>query len=51
VFGLVSHATHGNQRASILAIGTFFVLGLALLSRVRAGGPTAPRVVAADTPA
>jgi MFS transporter, UMF1 family len=41
VFGVVSHAMHGNQRAAILAVGGFFVVGLALLSRVRAGGPTA----------
>jgi UMF1 family MFS transporter len=40
VFGLVSRATGGNQRAAILVIGAFFVVGLALLSRVRAGGPT-----------
>jgi UMF1 family MFS transporter len=43
VFGVVSHAMHGNQRAAIIAIGSFFVVGLALLSRVRAGGPTASR--------
>lgn len=43
VFGLVSRATLGNQRAAILAIGAFFVVGLALLSRVSAGGPTAVR--------
>src|SRR3989475_13288401 len=40
VFGAVSRALHGNQRAAILAIGAFFVVGLALLSRVSAGGPT-----------
>jgi UMF1 family MFS transporter len=43
VFGLVSRATHGNQRVAIIAIGGFFVVGLALLSRVGAGGPTASR--------
>jgi UMF1 family MFS transporter len=41
VFGVVSRATHGNQRAAIVAVGLFFVVGLALLSRVSAGGPTA----------
>jgi UMF1 family MFS transporter len=40
VFGVVSHATGGNQRAAVLAVGSFFVIGLILLSRVRAGGPT-----------
>ena len=40
VFGTISHAAGGNQRAGILAIGAFFVVGLALLSRVNAGGPT-----------
>jgi UMF1 family MFS transporter len=42
VFGSVSHAAGGDERAGILAVGVFFILGLALLSRVRAGGP-APR--------
>jgi uncharacterized membrane protein YedE/YeeE len=41
VFGAVSRLMSGNQRAAILAIGFFFVVGLILLSRVRAGGPTA----------
>ena len=41
VFGGVSWMLHGNQRAAILAVGLFFVAGLALLLRVRAGGPTA----------
>ena len=40
VFGAVSHATGGNQRAAVLAVGSFFVLGLILLLRARAGGPT-----------
>lgn len=40
VFGGISHAAGGNQRAGILAIGAFFLVGLILLSRVRAGGPT-----------
>jgi len=41
VFGGVSWLLAGNQRAAIVAIGLFFVVGLALLTRVRAGGPTA----------
>jgi UMF1 family MFS transporter len=40
VFGGISRAAGGNQRAGILAIGLFFVVGLALLSRVRSGGAT-----------
>jgi UMF1 family MFS transporter len=44
VFGGVSAALGGNQRAAIVSVGVFFVVGLALLARVRAGGPTvAPR--------
>jgi UMF1 family MFS transporter len=39
VFGGISHAAGGDQRAGILAIGSFFVVGLGLLSRVGAGGP------------
>lgn len=35
VFGTVSHALGGNQRAAVLAVGAFFVLGLLLLQRVR----------------
>jgi UMF1 family MFS transporter len=35
VFGTVSHALGGNQRAAILAVGTFFLVGLGLLQRVR----------------
>lgn len=41
VFGGVSWLLEGNQRAAILAVGLFFVVGLGLLRRVRAGGPTA----------
>jgi MFS transporter, UMF1 family len=41
VFGGISHAVGGNQRLGIVAIGLFFLVGFALLSRVRAGGPTA----------
>jgi len=40
VFGGISHAAGGDQRAGILAIGSFFVIGLVLLARVKAGGPT-----------
>jgi UMF1 family MFS transporter len=40
VFGGVSWLLSGNQRAAIVVIGLFFVVGLVLLSRVRAGGPT-----------
>lgn len=43
VFGGVSFLLAGNQRAAILAVGSFFVIGLALLSRVSAGGPTSSR--------
>ena len=39
VFGAVSHATGGNQRLGILTVGLFFVVGLALLARMRSGGP------------
>jgi UMF1 family MFS transporter len=41
VFGGVSWLLAGNQRAAIVAVGLFFVVGLVLLARVRAGGPTA----------
>ena len=40
VFGGVSRALGGNQRAAIVAVGLFFAVGLALLARVPAGGPT-----------
>lgn len=38
VWGAASRLTGGNQRAAIVAVGLFFVIGLVLLSRVRAGG-------------
>jgi len=38
VFGLVSSA-FGSQRPAILSIAAFFIIGLALLSRVKGGGP------------
>jgi MFS transporter, UMF1 family len=41
IFGGISHAAGGNQRAGILAVGSFFLIGFLLLSRVRAGGPSA----------
>ncbi|MDE2484102.1 MAG: MFS transporter [candidate division NC10 bacterium] len=40
VFGAVSYILAGNQRAAILTVGVFFVMGLILLLRVQAGGPT-----------
>ncbi len=40
VFGGVSWALAGNQRAAIVAVGLFFVVGFILLTRVPAGGPT-----------
>jgi UMF1 family MFS transporter len=39
VFGGVSYAAGGNQRLGILAVGGFFVIGLALLSRMRSQMP------------
>jgi len=41
VFGGISHAAGGDQRAGILAIGSFFLIGLILLSRVRGPVPHA----------
>ncbi|HXG14642.1 MAG TPA: hypothetical protein VNK50_00230, partial [Calidithermus sp.] len=41
VFGGVSWLLGGHQRAAVLAVGLFFLVGLALMARVRAGGPTA----------
>jgi UMF1 family MFS transporter len=38
VFGQVSVAV-GSQRPAILSIAAFFIIGLALLSRVKGGGP------------
>lgn len=40
VFGAVSWLLSGNQRAAIVAVGLFFVVGFLLLGRVAAGGPT-----------
>jgi len=40
VFGGVSWLLAGNQRAAIVAVGLFFIVGLLLLGRVSAGGPT-----------
>ncbi len=44
VFGGVSWLLAGNQRAAIVAVGAFFVIGLMLLTRVQAGGPTGATV-------
>ncbi len=44
VFGGMSWLLAGNQRAAIVAVGSFFVIGFALLMRVQAGGPTGPAV-------
>jgi UMF1 family MFS transporter len=41
VFGAVSRISGGDQRAAIAVVGAFFLAGLVLLARVRAGGPTA----------
>jgi UMF1 family MFS transporter len=49
LFGQVSAAL-GSQRPAILSIALFFVVGLALLSGVRGGGPSAARTAAAATP-
>jgi UMF1 family MFS transporter len=38
VFGAVS-STFGDQRPAILSVAAFFIIGLALLGRVRGGGP------------
>jgi UMF1 family MFS transporter len=49
VFGGLSLLLAGNQRAAIVAIGLFFVVGFALLLRVGAGGPTAGAQAAPET--
>lgn len=41
VFGGTSRLLGGDQRTAIVVVGLFFLVGLALLGRVRAGGPTA----------
>jgi UMF1 family MFS transporter len=48
VFGAVSRASGGDQRTAIAVVGLFFLAGLILLARVRAGGPPGP---AAEPPA
>jgi len=40
VFGMVSVMLLGNQRAAIITVGFFFVVGFLLLQRASAGGPT-----------
>ena len=47
VFGGVSWLMGGNQRAAIVAVGSFFAIGFLLLMRVQAGGPTASGPAAA----
>ena len=42
IFGQVS-STLGSQRPAIISIAVFFILGLALLSRVKGGGPNVLR--------
>ena len=49
VFGGLSLWLEGNQRAAIVAIGAFFVVGLLLLNRVPAGGPTRQTPAAASS--
>jgi UMF1 family MFS transporter len=41
MFGAVSRATGGNQRAAIVAVGVMFLIGLVILGGIRAGGPAA----------
>lgn len=48
LFGYVSLATGGDQRSAILSVLALFVVGGLLLSRVRAGGPTAAAPAATD---
>ena len=43
VFGLTSRLTGGNQRIAIVSVGAFFVIGLALIRVVDAGGPVGRR--------
>ena len=45
VFGLASRLTGGNQRVAIVCVGLFFVIGLALIRGVDAGGPVEPRTL------
>jgi UMF1 family MFS transporter len=41
LFGTVS-SSFGSQRPAILSVAIFFILGLALVSRVKGGGPNMP---------
>jgi len=41
VFGAVSFLLGGNQRAAVVAVGLFFVVGLVLLQRVTPASPRA----------
>src|SRR5262249_38338534 len=40
VFGMVSAATGGNQRAAVVSVLFFYVIGGLILRGVKAGGPT-----------
>ena len=40
IFGHVTVATGGNQRVAILSVMALYVIGLVLLRRAKAGGPT-----------
>jgi len=40
IFGVASRLTGGNQRIAIVTIGLFFLVGLFLISGIKAGGPT-----------
>jgi UMF1 family MFS transporter len=44
VFGWVSHSLGGNQRAAILSVASFFLVGLILLRRVPAVRVATPEV-------
>jgi UMF1 family MFS transporter len=48
LFGSISHATGGNQRLGIVVVGLLFLLGLVLVRRVQAGGPTTYAVQSAS---
>ncbi len=50
VFGAVSFALGGNQRAAVLSVAAFFVVGMALLQRVQAGAPATARGSAGPDP-
>ena len=39
LFGAISYAFHGNQRFAVLSVAIFFLVGLVLVSGVKAGRP------------